>query len=547
MLLRITLAATLALATAPWCRPVDADLAAQAARAQLARPQGEALAGLTAVLPQPDGAPTLWLAEFANGGFAWIRGDDRLPPVAGWSPDGDASWPVESPALADWLDLQRQDLEWARTQDWTHPAAADAWLLLAQGGNPERDERVAPMLSSTWDQGWSWNQYCPADAAGPGGHVWAGCVATAMAQVMYFWQWPDVGGGSHGYVHNAYGYQFADFGATAYAWEQMLPGTPTPAAALLQYHCGVAVNMDYAPSGSGAWVGTNEHNALEAFKDYFRYAREAHFIQHFSYTPAAWAARLAAEIEAGRPVLDSGYGSGGHAFVLDGLQSGDQFHVNWGWSGWFNGWYGLEALTPGGGNFSLMQGAIVDLQPDTPPVVAVPDLAIAAGQVFPLLHLDDLVSDAHNSADEMIWWVESAGPFDLQLDDEARTVAVGYPEGWTGSGVVELCAMDPNGMWNCDSGLLTVAAPAQAPVAISDLRLDRQAEGLRLEWTPPVVDIAGNPVLITGYRVFRAAQPWFIPAPANQVASLPGDATLWFDGSALAAGTGFYRVVAIGQ
>ena len=548
MSLRTGLLLGLGMAIACQARPVDEDLATRAALAQL--PDGGALSvlsSLRAVLPQPDGSPTLWLAAFEGGGFAWIRGDDRLPPLAGWADEGPAPWPVEHPALTDWLELQRRDLEWARAMGWTHPEAEAAWQEAAQGISPREDRTVAPLLNSTWDQGWPWNQYCPADANGPGGHVWTGCVATAMAQILYFWGWPDMGGGSHGYTHRVYGYQFAYFGNTSYAWDQMLPGSATPAGALLQYHCGVAVEMDYSPSGSGAWVGNEENCARDAFASYFRYAPDLDYITHSSYQGAAWALRLAEELEAGRPVLDSGYGSGGHAFVLDGLQGLDQFHVNWGWSGWYNGWYGIEALTPGGMNFSIMQGAIVNLQPDTPPVVTLPDLSVATAQPFPLLQLDSLAVDPHGSLDQLLWWCDENGPFSVVIDDLARTAQVNYPTGWTGSAPLGLCAMDVNGLWSCDTGLLTVLPASLPPAAIEDLRLECLAEGLRLTWTPPATDAGGlHPVQLTGFQVHRGALPWFQPGPATLVAQVLADATSWTD-SLPAADLGFYRVIALGE
>jgi len=100
----------------------------------------------------------------------------------------------------------------------------------------------------------AYNELCPADPNGPGGHVYAGCVATAMGMVMKYWSHPTTGVGSHSYYCPGYGYQSANFGATTYLWDEMPNSISTsciPIATLL-YHCGVAVNMGYSVDGSGA-------------------------------------------------------------------------------------------------------------------------------------------------------------------------------------------------------------------------------------------------------------------------------------------------------
>jgi hypothetical protein len=547
--MRACILAIFVMTTIAIARPVDADRAAQVAAARLA--SGDAAPAPASVTPAQtleDGSPALWLATFERGGFAFIRADDNLPPVAGWSATGTV--PVDQdgamhPALADWLDLQRLDAAWTRAAGWRHPEAAAAWAALESGAAAQREgETVTPMLSCSWDQGWPWNQYCPADAAGPGGHVWAGCVATAMAQIMHFWQWPDQGAGQHSYQHPAYGTQSADFGATAYGWDTMSDAVGTPAAALLQYHCGVAVEMQYSPSGSGAWVGTNHPNALTALESHFRYPAGAEFIQHTQFPGAAWAARLGEEILAGRPVLDSGYGSGGHAFVLDGLQDG-LFHVNWGWSGWFNGWFDIEALSPGGMEFSIFQGAIVNLMRPEIPLITLPAQATAAGQPFPLLQLDDWVEAGPGGAADLMWWAEAEAPLDVALDEEARTLQVAYPAGWTGGAGLSLCAISGVGLWSCAEIPFTVQG-ILPPSPVQDLALTLTPAGPRLSWTPPTTDSAGQVIQLSAIRIHRSMGPFFPPRSENLIAVVTPEATFWTD-PAPPEGLGFYCVVAVAE
>lgn len=534
-------------ATLAQAAPVDAALAARAALSLLGGralpPVLASVEALPSLAEDPASAPALWLATFQGGGFAFIRADDRLPPVAAWSAGDAAPLPVNHPAVADWLELQRRDFMHARQENFTHPDAAQAWQDVLAGRVQRDGEHVDPLLTCTWDQGWPWNQYCPVDGAGPGGHVWSGCVATAMAQVMYFWRWPDMGAGYHSYLHQAYGTQSADFGSTSYLWDAMLPTAGTSAAALLQYHCGVSVEMDYAPSGSGAWVGGDHtYNALEALKDNFRYPARARYITHQQLPGAAWGARLAQEIVAGRPVLDSGYGSGGHAFVLDGLDNG-YFHLNWGWSGWFNGWYDIEALTPGGAEFSLWQGAIVDLMGDTAPQVSLPGQSIVQGQPFPPMELASLVVDLEDSLHTLELWATAEAPLQATVDLPSGRLLVSAPANWTGSATVEVCALDPQGLWSCGQAAFTVLAAAQAPRPVEDLRLTLLPGGVRLNWTLPTQDVSGQPVTLQEVRVHCAASPWFQPAAENRVAGLPAVATSWTDSQPAAGAPRYYLVV----
>jgi hypothetical protein len=537
-------ALTLLVAASALAAPVSLERARLAATNQLA---GSARAGsaldLHAVASAPDGTPRLWLASRALGGFVLLRGDDRLPPVAAWSDSAPAPWPAEHPALQAWLDMQVADVDWAIAQGWTHPQAAPAWATLEAGQTGSREgEVVAPMLESTWDQGWPWNQYCPADGAGPGGHVWAGCVATAMAQIMYFWRWPDYGDGAYSYVHPVYGLQSANFGAASYDWDAMTDSQGTPAAALLQYHCGVAVEMDYAPDGSGAFVGTGQHSALEAFEQNFRYPTRADFITHQQFPGASWATRLTEEILAGRPVLNSGYGSGGHAFVLDGLQDG-LFHLNWGWSGWFNGWFDIEALTPGGMNFSIQQGAIVGLERDTAPVVQVADQTIPAGGSFVPIQLDLCGTDAQEEVETLQWWTEENPPLWSEYNSVARTVQVHYPAGWTGTATVNICALDPQGLFGCDEVVFRVVPASLAPAPVADLRVTPLPGGARLDWTLPTLDSSGQfPMTVTGVAVHSTDQWPFTPGAATLRAGLPGTAISWTDPQPV-AGRRYYQVV----
>lgn len=207
----------------------------------------------------------------------------------------------------------------------------------------------------------------------------AGCVATAMAQVMKYWNWPDTGVGQHGYDSYIYGELSANFGATAYDWANM-PTTLTSsssavqvnAVATLMYHCGVAVEMGYGVEGSGIGGGIMYNNSFDApspvnaLRTYFKYSPASTNVRRTDFTSDEWAALIKNEIDHRRPVLYSGIGLlAGHEFVCDGYDTTGYFHFNWGWSGAADGYFTFSSLNPSGMDFSNSQSAVIGIEPDT--------------------------------------------------------------------------------------------------------------------------------------------------------------------------------------
>ena len=165
------------------------------------------------------------------------------------------------------------------------------------------------------------------------GHVPAGCVAVAMAQIMNYWNYPVSNNPIPGYTSTNYGWQ-SDVPETFYDWTNMVQSvdffmTPTPsteainAVSTLLYHCGVAVQMKYGPTGSGAG------SPLNAFVNYFKYSPDIQEISKSDFIDVDWEDKLKYELENSRPVYYSGYGddnlSDGHAFVCDGYQGTNYF------------------------------------------------------------------------------------------------------------------------------------------------------------------------------------------------------------------------------
>jgi hypothetical protein len=327
---------------------------------------------------------------FANGtqGFVIVAADDCVQPVLAYSFSNPASENI-NPEVRYWLSTYQQQIDWMRNNGIVNPDAAKSWQLYgtATQGDPMPLTAVAPMLTTSWDQSPYYNNLCPYDNVEHERAV-TGCVATAMAQVMKYWNHPSQGNGSHSYAEDDYGTLSANFGATTYQWSQMpnsLTGSSSTAqvnaVATLMYHCGVAIEMNYGVEASGAQM-TNygySYSQIPSTQDalhlFFGYTDsiEALYRDDNSMTDAVWKNYIKNEIDASRPVLYSGFDStGGHCFVCDGYNTAEtQFHFNWGWSGYYNGYYSLNDLSLGGGgtgttatySFNLSQQILINVHP----------------------------------------------------------------------------------------------------------------------------------------------------------------------------------------
>jgi hypothetical protein len=291
-----------------------------------------------------EGKPVFYAFQ-ANPGFIIIAADDAFVPVIGYSFEGAFSMEGAPEHYMSFLMGYVRQISYLQENQLEPDAEVAAiWTELEQPGIPglsiTRERDVAPLLSCKWDQGSPYNIYCPADAAGPGGHVWVGCVATAMAQIMYYWRFPATGTGQHCYNAGSYGQQCAYYSQTNYDWTSMansIDNRNPYANAELQYQIAVSVNMGFSPNGSGAYSS----DVPAALSQHFKY-NNAVYEEKQDFSLANWISLLKADIDLGKPLYYSGYTVdwSGHAFVCDGYQ-GDNFHFNFGWSGSSNGFYTL--------------------------------------------------------------------------------------------------------------------------------------------------------------------------------------------------------------
>jgi len=297
-------------------------------------------------------------------GYIIVSADDDAYPVIAYSFKGNYDSENLPPAFKYRMnEYERQIIEIQTEKLKADENIRNEWeRLLVPNYNAKSIESVSPLVTSTWSQGTYYNTDCPVDAAGPDGHALVGCVATAMGQIMNYHSYPEHGIGTHSYNHSTYGTISADFGNTTYDWSS-IPNNASgynSALALINFHCGVSVSMDYGPDGSGAstsYVST-------ALVVYFNYAATANYVNKSSYTTAGWEDILTNELDNGRPMEYRGGGpNGGHAFVCDGYQTSSYFHFNWGWGGYADGYFYLNNLNPGGYTFNDGQAAVIGIEP----------------------------------------------------------------------------------------------------------------------------------------------------------------------------------------
>ena len=313
-------------------------------------------------------------------GFVIVAGDDRVKPILAYSTSGCFNPNDIADGFQFTLNTFSHEIQYIRENNIEATADIDAeWQSVAETGyiNKVNGNRtvVGPLLPTIWHQNYPYNSQCPEDAAGHGGHVYAGCVATAMAQVMRFWNWPPQGTGSHTYNPDSYPQQTANFGETEYHFELMptaIDSTSTEEdifyIAQFQHHCGIAVDMMYGNDGSGAY----SDDVPPALRNYFRYNCDELISQGYwwnNYTNEEWAQMLKdGGLSESIPLYYSAQDDswqGGHAFVCDGYDENDYFHFNWGWSGKDDAWCPIGALNTTKYAFNTNNAFIGHIMPNT--------------------------------------------------------------------------------------------------------------------------------------------------------------------------------------
>lgn len=290
-------------------------------------------------------APAVYVFDNAGGGYLIVSADDVAAPLLGYSDSGSFD-PADMPAnFRWWLGEYESQIERARN------AGAGEYSAVSRADRSP----IAPLVKTRWDQGEPYNNMSPELN---GERTVTGCVATAMAQVMKYYNWPEqagpdanfsyewtIGGSTLGW--NASGYRF-DWNnmADVYGAKGTYTDVQANAVAALMKACGYSVDMQYNVSSAGG-SGASTFDVANALVDKFGYDKGINVkLREYSSTEA-WQDMIYTNLLTCGPVLYAGNNdSAGHAFVCDGYQGNGYFHFNWGWSGVSDGYFLLDALDP---------------------------------------------------------------------------------------------------------------------------------------------------------------------------------------------------------
>ena len=313
--------------------------------------------------------PAYYIFNAEGGGFVIVAGDDAVTPILAYSDEYTFETEGMPANLADWMTGLRNCILAAQAQGLQPtPEIARAWARLGDAAAaPARDGESARIETALWGQGDPYNRLCPEV---DGGRSVTGCVATAISIVMRHYQYPDVGHGSlpdYSYYTDK-GHHRSQEGHTlgeTYQWDKMplkyvtgkFTDEEADAVARLMYDVGIMMEMQYNPTGSGAYT----HVAGDMLVKHMGFDASVHMLEKGYYSTEDWLAMVKAEIDAGRPVLYSGYSdAGGHAFVADGYSTNGYIHFNWGWNGSSNGYFAITDV----GGFTDGNLALFNLFPD---------------------------------------------------------------------------------------------------------------------------------------------------------------------------------------
>lgn len=291
-----------------------------------------------------------------KGGFVIVSNDERATDILGYSESGQFDPDNMPDNMRAWLQGYADEIAWAQKNI---KEVTDVNTKARARTRAEAKATIAPMVTTEWNQRAPYNNLCP--EYNPGKKAVTGCVATAMAQVMNYHQWPEGATKAISEYEDGYGVTRPALDPTTFDWANMLPdyvskdpntgntiinGTEAQqnAVATLMKYCGYSVKMNYGPSSS-----SNSIMVAKALTTYFDYDKETtRVVSRGCYTYANWIDLIYHELKEGRPVVYGGqsYG-GGHEFVCDGYDKDtDLFHINWGWGGTSDGYFVLSSLNP---------------------------------------------------------------------------------------------------------------------------------------------------------------------------------------------------------
>ena len=305
-----------------------------------------------------------------KGGFVIVSGDERTEPILGYSTSGEIDYDNMPDNLRSWLQGYEAQIR-----------AISENPQLARRKTGSEKAAIEPMIQTHWEQQYPYNTQCPHDREN-NGYCVTGCVATALAQIMYYYRWPETTTAIPAYETTTEHFSLEELPATSFKWDNMKTyyrydepqgSSEGYAVAELMRYCGQAMRMDYTRFSSGTSVD------LAALSQYFGYSKNSKSISRNYYSTSEWEEVIYDELSLKRPVLYSGNGpSGSHEFLCDGYDGDGRFHINFGWGEEYDCYCVLSVIMTDRGSFETSSGyplnhvATIGLIPDKTGEVATP-------------------------------------------------------------------------------------------------------------------------------------------------------------------------------
>lgn len=323
---------------------------------------------LKMTIDDKNGYSAVYVFENDNNGFLIVSADDSATPLLGYSDTGSFDPDNVPPALQYWLGEYTRQIEHIKNENHVFSSTRASKL-------PSDWAPITPMVKTKWNQNAPFNNLCPEMTNSNGEKAATGCVATAMAQVMKYFNYPTKGQNSIGFhcqTQTVNEDLYLNFSEVTFDWANMLDsynGNYTPdqanAVATLMKAAGYSVKMMYS-NESGAY----SHDIAGALYNYFGYDQGVSTQYRDMYSYSDWAEMIYNNLKNCGPVIYNGASdSGGHSFVLDGYSKDGYFHFNWGWGGLSDGYFLLDALDPrslgigaGSGGYQYYQVGVFNIQ-----------------------------------------------------------------------------------------------------------------------------------------------------------------------------------------
>ncbi len=309
----------------------------------------------------------------SNQGFVIVSGDDQTEPIMGYAEEGSFDYDNIPPALQFMLDLYAEELDSLNQEEKQGNESTGN-----TGSNPKKvvslpRTSIEPFCTRMWGHATPYSNLSPIYN---GARCGIGCLPAAVAIAMGYFNWPQKTAEIPAYTTSTYSIRMDKLEPCELQWDNMLDGYDIPytsaqakAVAELMLYISQSMQADH---GTGNAYISSAVNGLIKFFDYdpalhHVYSTDFDYINDFTHV-------VYNELHEGRPVLFDGFSlstplwnPAGHAFVCDGYEKDDMFHINWGWNGYCNGYFRLTMLNPykttRNRNYTKNLGALIGMQP----------------------------------------------------------------------------------------------------------------------------------------------------------------------------------------